>query len=262
MHTAMDKNGTVPESNMGGGPQGSFNMKQASLPGTVPASALGVGQGAAHNAGQGTAAQSAAGYTGHTVLDGNVLASQHGATAASQNAFPQGAGQNGNDQNGNTQGAATPQAGQVQPFAVKFPDNMPVSQDLLDNYQAFCADCGLNNEQAQQAVDFYLKEQTRQMDAERELSMHILETGAWKGQFDQRLSVANSAVRALDTQLGGRLQPMLEAGLGNNHVFAEMMACVGDLLQEENFIPHAGGAATARSMSTEDFLRNEVFKTR
>jgi len=132
----------------------------------------------------------------------------------------------------------------------------------LANYQAFCADCGLSNEQAQQAVDFYLQEQTRQMDAERELSMNILENGAWKGQFDQRLSVANSAVRALDSQLGGRLQPMLDAGLGNNHVFAEMMACIGDLLQEENFIPHSGGSVTARSMSTEDFLRNEVFKTR
>jgi hypothetical protein len=145
---------------------------------------------------------------------------------------------------------------------VKFPDDVPVNQDLLDNYQAFCADCGLNNEQAQQAVDFYLQEQTRQMDAEREFSMNILENGAWKGQFDQRLSVANSAVRALDSQLGGRLQPMLDSGLGNNHVFAEMMACVGDLLQEENFIPHSGGSVTARSMSTEDFLRNEVFKTR
>lgn len=148
------------------------------------------------------------------------------------------------------------------PFAVKFPDTMPVSQELLDNYQAFCSDCGLNNEQAQQAVDFYLKEQTRQLDAECDLSRQLLETGAWKGKFDERLSVANSAVRALDAQLGGRLQPMLEAGLGNNHVFAEMMACVGDLLQEESFIPHGGGGVATRSMSTEDFLRNEVFKTR
>lgn len=166
-------------------------------------------------------------------------------------------------------GASLPQTGGVKddiatpsPFAVKFPEGMPVSQELLENYQAFCSDCGLSNEQAQQAVDFYLKEQTRQLDAECELSRQLLQTGAWKGNFEERLSVANSAVRALDAQLGGRLQPMLEAGLGNNHVFAEMMACVGDLLQEESFIPHAGGGVATRSMSTEDFLRNEVFKTR
>lgn len=159
-------------------------------------------------------------------------------------------------------GVRSGDASKPSPFAVKFPESMPVSQELLDNYQSFCSDCGLSNEQAQQAVDFYLKEQTRQMDAERDLSRQLLQTGAWKGKFDERLSVANSAVRALDAQLGGRLQPMLEAGLGNNHVFAEMMACVGDLLQEESFIPHAGGGASARSMSTEDFLRNEVFKTR
>lgn len=241
MHTAMDKTGAVPESHMGGGEQESFSMKQAPLPGTTPAAMSGKQpeQSAAQNFGQNTGTD----HTGHTVLDGN----------------PQGAG---TSQNGNGQETVTTQAGQPQPFAVKFPDDVPVNQDLLDNYQAFCADCGLNNEQAQQAVDFYLQEQTRQMDAEREFSMNILENGAWKGQFDQRLSVANSAVRALDSQLGGRLQPMLDSGLGNNHVFAEMMACVGDLLQEENFIPHSGGSVTARSMSTEDFLRNEVFKTR
>lgn len=249
MHTAIDKTGTVPESHMGGLEQGSFSMKQAPLPGTAPAAMSGkqATESAAQKHGQGT------GSTGHTVLDGNSPG------AASKNMHPQGAG---NSQNATAQETVPSQAGQPQPFSVKFPDDIPVNQELLNNYQAFCADCGLNNEQAQQAVDFYLQEQTRQLDAERELSMNILENGAWKGQFDQRLSVANSAVRALDSQLGGRLQPMLEAGLGNNHVFAEMMACVGDLLQEENFIPHSGGSVTARSMSTEDFLRNEVFKTR
>ncbi len=251
MHTAMDKAGTVPESHRGGGELGSCSMKEAPLTGTTPATMSGnqPEQSAAQSFGQGAGT----GHAGHTVLDGNSQG------AASQNTYPQGAG---HSQNGNALEVVTSQTGQPQPFAVKFPDDIPISQDLLDNYQAFCADCGLNNEQAQQAVDFYLQEQARQMDAERELSMNILENGAWKGQFDQRLSVANSAVRALDSQLGGRLQPMLDAGLGNNHVFAEMMACIGDLLQEENFIPHSGGSVTARSMSTEDFLRNEVFKTR
>lgn len=245
MHTAMDKTGAVPEPHMGGGEQGSFSMKQAPLPETTAAAMSGKqpGQGAAQNSAPNSTQRTGTDHAGHTVLDGN----------------PQGAA---TAQNANGSETVTSHEGQPQPFAVKFPDDVPVSQDLLDNYQAFCTDCGLNNEQAQQAVDFYLQEQTRQMDAEREFSMNILENGAWKGQFDQRLSVANSAVRALDSQLGGRLQPMLDSGLGNNHVFAEMMACVGDLLQEENFIPHSGGSVTARSMSTEDFLRNEVFKTR
>lgn len=251
MHTAMDKTSVASESQMGGGEQGSFSMKQAPLPGTTSAAMSGklAGEGAAQSYDQGTGTD----MGGHTVLDGNPQG------VVSKNSHLQSAG---SSQSENAQETVTSQEGQPQPFAVKFPENIPVNQDMLSNYQAFCADCGLNNEQAQQAVDFYLQEQTRQLDAERELSMNLLENGAWKGQFDQRLSVANSAVRALDSQLGGRLQPMLEAGLGNNHVFAEMMACVGDLLQEENFIPHSGGSVTARSMSTEDFLRNEVFKTR
>ena len=147
-------------------------------------------------------------------------------------------------------------------FSVKFPEELAVNQEMLENYKAFCAECGLNNQQAQQAVDFYMKEQARQMDAEKELSMNLLRTGAWKGQFEEKLAVANYAVQALDSQLGGRLAPMLEAGLGNNHVVAEMMACVGELLQEESFIPRSSGSVSSRSMSTEDFLRNEVFKNR
>ncbi|MCT4536304.1 hypothetical protein [Halodesulfovibrio sp.] len=236
MHTVMDKNGTAPEVTMGGGQHGGSNMQDGM---------------SAHGAAHGFGEQSA----GHTVLDGGTEVPLSGAHHGGYSVNPEMA------QGGIGTGMGA-DAGQSPAFAVKFPDDVPVSQELLDNYQTFCADCGLSNEQAQQAVDFYLKEQARQLDAERDLSMHILQNGAWKGQFEQRLSVANNAVRALDSQLGGRLQPLIEAGLGNNHVFAEMMACVGDLLQEENFIPHAGGGVANRSMSTEDFLRNEVFKTR
>ncbi|SHJ50383.1 hypothetical protein ACQ0P8_15940 [Halodesulfovibrio aestuarii] len=261
MHTAMDRNGTGAEADKGGGPQGSTNMGQLAQTEHALASGSKDGQGSGQSAPPTSQQPSGTGYSGHTVLDGKTQASPQGAESTG-NIVSKGIEPKGSSQNGSALGTDASQEGHVQPFAVKFPEDMPVTQELLDNYQAFCADCGLNNEQAQQAVDFYLKEQARQMDAERELSMHILESGPWKGQFEQRLSVANSAVRALNTQLGGRLQPMLEAGLGNNHIFAEMMACVGDLLQEENFIPHAGGGATPRSMSTEDFLRNEVFKTR
>lgn len=236
MHTVMDKNSTPPEANMGS-EQHVGSMMQNRM--------------SAHVGTRGFGEQSA----GHTVLDGDVETPLSGVQHGKYSAHP-------DMTQGEIDTGMGADVGQNPAFAVQFPDDIPVSQELLDNYQAFCADCGLSNEQAQQAVDFYLKEQARQMDAERDLSMHILQNGAWKGQFEQRLSVANSAVRALDSQLGGRLQPLIEAGLGNNYVFAEMMACVGDLLQEESFIPHAGGGVANRSMSTEDFLRNEVFKTR
>ena len=157
------------------------------------------------------------------------------------------------------QGAGT---AQPQPMDITFPDEMPVAKDVLENYQNFCTECGMSSEQAQKAVDFYMQEHVRQLDVEKEFSMNMLKNGAWKGQFEQRLAVANTAVRALDAKLGGRLIPVLESGLGNNHVFAEMMAYVGEMLQEDSFLPHGGGVAASRSMSTEEFLRSEVFSNR
>lgn len=224
-------------------------------------------QGAAQApvSGAGTGRGGYAAETGtHTVLGSE----QSGAAGPANDRAPQGVGRTGGSmldgsqqiQGGQQNGGAASNA--EAPFSVKFPEELAVNQEMLENYKSFCTECGLNNQQAQQAVDFYMKEQARQMDAEKELSMNLLRSGAWKGQFDQKLAVANYAVQALDTQLGGRLVPMLEAGLGNNHVVAELMACVGDLLQEENFIPRSGGSVAARSMSTEDFLRKEVFNNR
>lgn len=145
--------------------------------------------------------------------------------------------------------------------SIVFPEGMPVDEAMLNSYRRFCVDSGLNARQAQEAADFYLAEQARRMGEERESSLRSLREGAWAGRFEERLAQANYATHVLDRQMGGRLRPLLAAGLGNNGVFAEMMAVIGESISEDAFSAQPGAyAASTAPMSTEEFLRTEVFR--
>jgi len=132
---------------------------------TVEVSTAPMPEGSANSASvpQSDAGQSQA--DGHTVLSAN------------GDALPQGGKPLAGEQ--------SQMAGKERPvLSVTFPDGLPVQQDTVQNYQAFCAEHGLSSEQAQQAVDFYLKEHTRLMDAERAASMQVLQEGAWEGSLN------------------------------------------------------------------------------
>ncbi|MFV0347301.1 MAG: hypothetical protein ACK5JO_01855 [Halodesulfovibrio sp.] len=144
---------------------------------------------------------------------------------------------------------------------LSLPEGMPVDEALLGSYRQFCVDCGLTPAQAQQAAEFYLAETGSRMRQEKDMSLRSLREGAWAGHFDEKLAKANYATHVLDREVGGRLRPMLASGLGNNAVFAEMMAVIGECISEDAFSSHPGAyAGSHRMMTTEEYLRTEVFK--
>lgn len=144
---------------------------------------------------------------------------------------------------------------------ITFPEGLVVDGEMLGSFRQFCVDSGLNARQAQQAADFYLAEQGRRMAQEKELSLKALREGAWSGRFEEKLSKANYATHVIDRHLGGRLRPLLAAGLGNNSVFAEMMSMIGESISEDAFTAQPGVYASShRQMTTEEYLRTEVFK--
>ncbi len=164
----------------------------------------------------------------------------------------------GEAEDGDTRPLADPAA-----LELTFPDGVMVDETMLGNYRQFCVDCGLSPRQARQAAEFYMAEQGRRMAEEREQTLADLRSGPWAGRFDEKLARANYATHVLDRHLGGRLRPLVAAGLGNNGVFAEMMALVGEAVSEDAFRPQPGiSAASRRQMSTEEYLRTEVFKER
>lgn len=148
----------------------------------------------------------------------------------------------------------------AQPFDLILPEGMPVNSAMLDAYRDFCMESGLTQEQAQKAVDFYLTQQSEGLAAERESSLELLRTTLWGGRFEEKIARANHAVRSLDQRMEGRLMPVVEAGLGNNAAFVELMSIVGESISEDSFAAAAGAPFGAPApMSTEDFLRYEVF---
>lgn len=144
------------------------------------------------------------------------------------------------------------------------PEGFPteaVDQAMLGRFKQFCGSAGLSAEQAAKAVSFYLAEQDG-------VSEHMLERceaelrNRWGGRYDERMAGARRTCFALDKRMGGRLMPLVHAGLGNHPAFGELMALVGQSMGEDSFGFAPGAAAPQGPMSTEEFLRKVVFKNR
>lgn len=160
----------------------------------------------------------------------------------------------------NGSGAANRPLADPAELELAFPEGLHVDEAMVGSYRQFCVDCGLTAAQAQQAADFYCAELGRRMAQEKEATLSALREGAWGHRFEEKLAKANYATHVLDRQLGGRLRPLLAAGLGNNGVFAEMMAVIGEAVSEDAFSPQAGAYASShRQMTTEEYLKSEVF---
>ncbi len=162
------------------------------------------------------------------------------------------------------QPTATPVLPTVEDYAIALPDSLPdEARDmaLVGRFKQFCADSGLSPEQAQKAVNFYLAEQdsaTQGMHEQCETQLRTL----WRERYPERLAKARQACVAFDKRMGGRLMPLLNAGLGNHPVVAEFMAEVGASMGEDSFGSAMGGEAPNEAMSTEEFLRKVVFKNK
>ena len=235
-------------------------MEYSSMAGT--ASAQGFDGGVAPQAERG----SAGGYQqpggGAVSPRGGELQGGPGVDALHQGIFPQGA-------EGGAGGEATEQGAQVAAFSpdqyqIALPETFPAELHdpaVVERFTSFCASAGVSPEQAQKAVDFYMAEQASAMSGMHEHCETTLRS-QWKEQYGARLASAKQACVSLDRQMQGRLMPLVNAGLGNNPVFAELMAKVGERITEDSFGHTRGAAPREEAMSTEEFLRKVVFRNK
>ena len=157
-------------------------------------------------------------------------------------------------------------AGGIAPqvYDAVLPEGFPaehVDQALLGRFKQFCGSAGLSPEQAAKAVSFYLTEQNglaEQMQERCEADLRA----KWGSRYDEQLSKARRACFALDKRMGGRLMPLVNAGLGNHPAFGELMALLGRDMAEDSIGTASGAAAPKAPMSTEEYLRRVVFKNR
>lgn len=176
--------------------------------------------------------------------------------------FPQGA-EGAEAFGGNGQGDG-PSSFTPEDYRIEIPESFPAELHdpaVVDRFTSFCASAGVSPEQAQKAVDFYMAEQASAMNGMHDHCETALRA-QWKEQYGARLATARQACVALDRQMQGRLMPLVNAGLGNNPVFAELMAKVGERIGEDSFGHMSGAAPRDEAMTTEEFLRKVVFKNK
>ena len=137
---------------------------------------------------------------------------------------------------------------EAQAYDAVLPEGFPaehVDQALLGRFKQFCGSAGLSPEQATKAVSFYMTEQNglaEQMQERCEADLRA----KWGSRYDEQLSKAKRTCLALDKRMGGRLMPLVNAGLGNHPAFGELMALLGRDMAEDSIGVAPGAAGVAR----------------
>lgn len=142
---------------------------------------------------------------------------------------------------------------------IRFPEGVRVNQDTLADFRHFCVESGLSAAQAQGLADWQL----RAVAAERVEAMRMGEAELrtrWGGRYEEHMTSALRMTTMLDRHMGGRLAPALAAiGGANDPVIIEALHALSTLVSEDSL----GGARQAggggKPMSTEEFLKTEVF---
>lgn len=173
-----------------------------------------------------------------------------------------GAGQEANANAQESTATNTPFTAEAYSFAMP----AAVAQDsaLVSRIQEFCVNSQLSPQQAQAAMSFWQNEQNVAMEQGLKQCEQSLKD-RWQGAYNQKLEQARSTLKMLDSRMEGRLMPLMQGPLGNSPAFAEMLEKLSDVVSETTM--EAGGMGGTRGsyagsqlMSTEDFLRQVVFK--
>lgn len=149
-------------------------------------------------------------------------------------------------------------------YAFALPRHMAVDPAVEGRFRALCAQTGFTPEQAHAAVDFWVAE----TEAAAGHSMEQCEATLrkqWGRGYGERLEGARQAARVLDGRMGGRLGRLLQGPMGNSPEVVEMLSHVAGALNEDSVgapgaVPGGAAAGAHGPMSTEEFLRNVVFK--
>ncbi len=172
--------------------------------------------------------------------------------------------ENGNGDNTAEGNPAAPNAFQAEAYNFAMPAAVAQDPALVSRIQDFCASSQLSPQQAQAAMSFWQAEQNAAMEQGLKHCEQNLKD-RWQGSYDHKLEQARSTLKMLDSRMEGRLMPLMQGPLGNSPVFAEMLEKLSDVVGESTM--EAGGMGGTRGsfagpqrMSTEDFLRQVVFK--
>lgn len=152
-------------------------------------------------------------------------------------------------------------------FALKVPEGAKVEKTIVDGFTAFAKEKGITAEHAQAALDFYVKQtaetekalvtawEQRQAENRKALEAHPTLGGAnlQKSQNTARIGISELDRRSdgLGTKTANLL---MEAGLGDHPVFAELFVLLGSMASEDR--SGAGAKAGGGAVTEEQRARS------
>ena len=122
---------------------------------------------------------------------------------------------------------------------------------------------GLSAEQARGIANKYVELQMYEFqEAGRRFQNEM--RGEWGGRYDANVQLCNRTIETLDRKLGagGEFRQWVNTGIGNHPMFGRLMLLVGRAVGEDSLASAGRSSLGRQAMSTEEFLRTEVFKER
>lgn len=142
---------------------------------------------------------------------------------------------------------------------LSIPDGVEVDESAQKAFKQFCVDNGLTPKMAQSLAEWQVTQVTANLQKKYEDGQKILRD-KWGAKFDNNTNQALHVFSLLDRKMEGRLAPAFKSnGLSNDPTIIEALYTLSSLVSEDSLAGATAGSGEPKEMTTEEFLKKEVF---
>lgn len=147
----------------------------------------------------------------------------------------------------------------VDDVKLSIPEGVEVDEATQYAFKQFCVDNGLTPKMAQALSDWQIKQVTASLHKKFEDGQKFLRD-KWGPKFENNLNQALHVFGVLDRKMEGRLAPAFKSnGLSNDPTIIEALYTLSSLVSEDSLAGATAGSGEPKEMTTEEFLKQEVF---
>lgn len=143
---------------------------------------------------------------------------------------------------------------------LSFPDGFNADMEQAGRFQKLCCEAGITGPQAQQLLEWQMKEVAEANAAMKQQGEKDLRA-KWGNSYEANAKQALNGLTLLDRRMDGRLAPAL-AGIGaaDSPVVIEALHIISTLVSEDSLSGGRQASGETKPMSYEEFLSKEIFK--
>lgn len=142
---------------------------------------------------------------------------------------------------------------------LSIPEGVEVDEAAQKEFKQFCVDNGLTPKMAQALSEWQIRQVTQNLQKKYEDGQKILRD-KWGAKFENNTNQALHVFGLLDRKMEGRLAPAFKSnGLSNDPTIIEALYTLSSLVSEDSLAGATAGSGEPKEMTTEEFLKKEVF---